>query len=526
MNFGSSTVVIEKNKKFSESCLWELQREYFHTEGIDAWVNQVPFYVTSNPFLANCYAHIIVRLAQDWVKKHPGAEQQPFYIVELGTGSGRLSYYILKKIEKLQQQLNLVHIQFRYVMSDFTESNLKYWEAHPALQHYLNNGMLDFAIFNMEEDTTIKLHKAGTVLTEGSMSNPLTVIGNYIFDTVSHDAFTVDNGKVKESLVSLATYHENMKNGRPVDWEQVQITHTAVDINEHYYDDEDFNAVVNSYNNVLTNSHILIPIAGLRTIRNLKKLCGGKILLLSTDKGYSHLEEIDHLDHPHLAFHGSFSMMVNFHAIGKYFEQCGGKALLQSLRTGIKTAAFISGIDLNEYPELAFALWEHVERLSPGDYFILHRNISENFQHCILNTLAAHMAFTDWDPHIYQKLSKQICEQIGSAESVTVEYLTSHMPNLAENFYYLPKGYDVMFDIGILFHTLRRYTDAAKYYKLSEHYFGEQFGLAYNIGLCLYNGGEMQEALTYFRRALKLDPKSKETKEWIDFIEKERAENR
>ena len=71
------------------------------------------------------------------------------------------------------------------------------------------------------------------------------------------------------------------------------------------------------------------------------------MLLLSTDKGYTHLEEIDHLDHPHLAFHGSFSMMVNFHAIAKYFEQCGGKALFQSVRTGIKTAAFISGIDLN-----------------------------------------------------------------------------------------------------------------------------------------------------------------------------------
>ena len=37
--FGASTVIIEKDKKFSESCLWALQREYFHTEGIDAWVN-------------------------------------------------------------------------------------------------------------------------------------------------------------------------------------------------------------------------------------------------------------------------------------------------------------------------------------------------------------------------------------------------------------------------------------------------------------------------------------------------------
>ena len=57
--------------------------------------------------------------------------------------------------------------------------------------------MLDFAIFNMEEDTTINLRKAGTVLTEGSIVNPMTVIANYIFDTVSHDAFTVSNGKVQ-----------------------------------------------------------------------------------------------------------------------------------------------------------------------------------------------------------------------------------------------------------------------------------------------------------------------------------------
>ena len=138
-------------------------------------------------------------------KKKPGAELQPFYILELGTGSGRLSYYILKKIEKLQQQLHLQTIQFRYIMSDFTERNLKYWKTHPALQRYLNNGVLDFAIFNMEEDTTLQFHQAGTVLTEGSMMNPLTVIANYIFDTVSHDAFTVSDGKIQESLVSVTT---------------------------------------------------------------------------------------------------------------------------------------------------------------------------------------------------------------------------------------------------------------------------------------------------------------------------------
>ena len=520
----SSTVVLEQNKKFSESALWAMQREYFDREGIDAWVKEVPHYVTSNPFIANCYAHMTVRLAQDWVKKHPEARQHPFYILELGTGSGQLSYYILKKIRALKKQLGLEDLNIVYVMTDFTESNVKFWDSHPALQPFVQEKMLDFALFNMEKDTQVVLKKSGITLAPGKVVNPITLYANYIFDTVSHDAFTVKNGQTFASLVNINTPADNMKNGKPIKLDKLNIEYKTANLGDKYYDNPAFNQVLATYKDLLTESNILIPIASLKALVNLRKLSNDKIFLVSTDKGYSFPDELEGLDHPFIDFHGSFSMMVNFHAIAKYFEATGGTAILQSPRPGVKTNVFYSGFDMKDYPEFAFSVWENVNRLSPGDYFILHRNISENFRHSNIDTLAAHMAFTDWDPHIYEKLTKQVAEQITRAEKHTIDYFVEHLPTLAENFFYMPRTYDVLFDIGVLLHTLRYFKEALPYYAQSQHYFGEKFDLVYNIGICKYYSGEPEEALKSFKHSLDFNPESERALKFIEFIETELKE--
>lgn len=512
-------ITIDRDKKFSESAIWEFQRAYFDKAGIDAWVREVPHYVTSNPFLANCYAQMTVRLAQDWSKKHPDAKNHPFYIMELGTGTGQLSFYILKKIKQLKKQLQLEHLNICYLMTDFTESNLKFWDKHPALQQFVDEKMLDFAIFDMEKDTEIKLRKAGITLTSGSVVNPLTIYANYIFDTVSSDAFTVKDGEIYASLVSLTTEAENIRDGKPISLEGLKLNYKTADIRENYYENADFNAVLQEYKHLLKDSHILFPIAGLRTIVNLKKLSDGKIFLVSSDKGYSLPSELEDLGYPYIDFHGSFSLMVNFHAIGRYFEHSGGKAMIQTPRAGIKTNVFLNGFDTADLPEFALSLYENIERLSPGDYFVLHRNIRENFSHAPIESLAGHMAFAHWDPHIYRKLTKQICEQIPKADKETVDYFTRHMPDIASNFFYMPQAYDVLFDIALLFHTLRRYADAIPYYEKSGHYFGERFDLVYNLAICEYNIGHVKKALEGFKHALTFKPESEETKRFIEYIE-------
>lgn len=82
----------------------------------------------------------------------------------------------------------------------------------------------------------------------------------------------------------------------------------------------------------------LVPIGGLRLVRNLMAMARGRLVMLVGDKvrscdstacghqpcsrrcgmsqGYNSEADMKGLRDPHIARHGSFSMMVNFHALG------------------------------------------------------------------------------------------------------------------------------------------------------------------------------------------------------------------
>ena len=86
---------IEEEKRLSQSKLWNIQRNYFHTKGIDAWKGEVPFYVSSNCYIAHAYAQMVFRLIQKNYQKTPN-QQLAFQIIELGAGTGKFSYYFLQ----------------------------------------------------------------------------------------------------------------------------------------------------------------------------------------------------------------------------------------------------------------------------------------------------------------------------------------------------------------------------------------------------------------------------------------------
>ena len=94
----ANRVVLDKNTPLSLSKLWNYQRDFYLKNSINAWVDKVPFYITSNPYIANSYAHIIIRFFQDIIKNNSLPPTGPFYIVELGAGSGTFSFHLLNSI--------------------------------------------------------------------------------------------------------------------------------------------------------------------------------------------------------------------------------------------------------------------------------------------------------------------------------------------------------------------------------------------------------------------------------------------
>ncbi len=515
------SVLVEENQRFSQSALWTAQREYYDQEGIDAWVSEVPFYVTSNPFIAHCYAHIALRFIQDWLKKDPEALNEPFYFLELGTGPGQFSYYLLKALLDLKSRLKLNRLKLCYVMSDFTKKNIEFWRQHQKLQPYVEQGILDFAQLDLEQSSEIELQDRGVVLKEGSVKNPIIVVANYIFDTLRTDIFTIQNNKLFESLVTLNTHPGNLQNSRPKDWQKVKVQHAAVEITKPYYDNSHYNDVLNTYLSHLNDTHFLFPIATLEALQRLKMISNGKMLVLSSDKAYSSLEEQEELDYPELAFHGSFSVMANFDIIARVFKSAWGDALLQTPREGITTAVFASGMQFSQLPETSQALEEYVERFSPGDYFLLHDQICREDKEVKLEVYAALLALSRWDPYVYELVNEQMIELLEEVDVDTLEYLSSNLPKVADNFYFIPGCEDVLFNIGLFFHEAEKYEQAILYYRKSLTIFGEQHVTVYNLAVCYYELNQLSQALELFEQSLILDPKQKDAKNWIKTIKKE-----
>ena len=137
--------------------------------------------------------------------KMPVDPTKPLYIIELGTGSGKFSYFMLKALEEMQAVCEFPLQKIVYVMTDFTESNFKFWREHPSLKDYFDRGILDAAIFDAVNDDKITLWKSGITLEANSVDNPICIVANYLFDTLYHDIFQVEKGVLKEGLVSVGS---------------------------------------------------------------------------------------------------------------------------------------------------------------------------------------------------------------------------------------------------------------------------------------------------------------------------------
>lgn len=514
-------VRIERDKRLSESMLWASQREYYHEQGVSAWSGAVPFYITSNPYIANAYANIVVRYIQDCLRVNPKAINETFYIMEIGSGSGQFSFYVQKRLKYLLDALAIQKLKYCYVMTDFTKNNIGYWEDHLALKPFLKENILDFAVYDAEKNTPIRLIRNKRELSPKTIKNPLIVFANYLFDSLINDVFSVKNARVFESLISIHSRADNVKNRKPLRWDRVKFSFHDRECKSNYYENSRFNEVLASYAQDLSRASFLFPIGALQCLENLQAISRGQLLLISTDKGFSYAKEMDNTERPEFDFHGSFSLMVNYDALAKYFRASGGDAFLQAERDDVVTNVFVSGTHFNERAETGLSLQHFVAGLSPGDYFNLYDHMIKDLPKTKIEALVSFLILSDWDPFVYEDFADYINDEVHNIDPDLVDYISDHLPKIAEKFYYLPKAYDIFFDMAIFYQNLERYEEARRYYDISEGYFGESYSLFYNRGLCYYYDQKLELALGCFTKAEKQKPRDKDALHWAKMVSKE-----
>jgi len=497
--------VIEENLRLSQSSIWQLQRKFFEQFGPNAWSKQiVPYQITNNAYIAQAYARVIFGWLRDIAATIKPS--QAVYIVELGAGSGRLAYHFLTAFFEFFDKSLFADIPISYVITDFTQATVDFWQNHPQLQSWIQSGRLDFALFDGENDDSFVLLYSGKTLSQETVINPMAVIANYFFDGLIQDMFSVENGQLKESLVTLKIAEANPDLNDMSQLEQVEIKSEQYDIDPDYYEDPVFNQILEIYNQTIVQTHLLFPLGALVCLRNLLEISNGQLFLLSADKGYHREADLLYRDKPALALHGSFSMMVNYHAIGQYTQLRGGQFLSPPYQPGNLTiCAAVFGEDSQDYVETEQAYDLEIVQRSPDDFFKLNKDIEAYYQNMSLESLLVQLRLNYWDSHIFILYCSTILEKMENSPSKQREEWYQAIQAIWSKYYFIGEDVDVPFALARLLIELSYYTKALEYLDYSLRLHGADVRTFYNIALCHYELRQFSEAFDYVNQALKVD---------------------
>jgi tetratricopeptide (TPR) repeat protein len=417
----------------------------------------------------------------------------------------------------------LADIPVRYVMTDLVPANLEAWRARDRFRPFLDAGLLDFALFDLERDDKITLLHSKETLSPETLRNPLAVMANYTFDTTTQDAFWVKGGKLQESLVTTAsTQKEPDGLTDPEMLKRVSTRYEQKPVDGDYYEDAAMNRVLAAYRTRLGDTSFLFPIGALKAIRNLLTMARGRMLLLSGDKGYTHEDELVFRGDPQIALHGGFSMMVNYHAIGLYFRERGGTALHSSSRDKrLKVSTFLMGAPEARFAETRAAFSAAIDGFGPCDYFALVTATRKEIATPSLDVLMGLIRLGEGDPHLISLFSLALTEHAKKAPDPVRRELGQALAQAWDHFY--PMDHDLPFELGRIYGSLDRPVDALRFYLESVKLYKEHPATLFNAGLCLYRLQRPKEALALMERALSLEEGYGPAREWKIRLQSELA---
>ncbi len=493
----ATDTVLEQGKRLSESLLWKLQQNFYDSQGARAWASGVvPHYITGNGWIADSYAKVVLGWLRDCTAAatEPGSFppldlRHPVTLLELGCGSGRFGFLVLGRLLDLLGRSALRHVRIRYVMSDFTDSILEPLRRHPALQPWIEQGILDFARF----DATAPGENIGDII--GEVRNPLIVIANYVFDSLPQDAFAVRGGRIFELLPVLTAPDEEEDLAEPTILQRLEVTWEERPVETSYYGDPELDAMLREYVERLQDSTLLMPLTVIRCLRRLAALADGRLLLLSGDKGYCREELIEGRGQPAVTTHGSLSMMVDYYALGRWFAGQGGELLVTShLRTSLSVVAGLLGTPPGGTVETRLAFDDAMERRGPDDFFDLRGGFGAVYDDLTLEHLLAWVRMSGWDAHVLLGCWPALMKHAGSAAGIFRLEVYRAVHEVWERYFPLREARDLAFHLGVLLCEIDCHQDALPFFHESMAAYGPNPATVFNIGLCLYHLGDLEAA--------------------------------
>ncbi|HKV94339.1 MAG TPA: SAM-dependent methyltransferase [Candidatus Angelobacter sp.] len=494
---------LETSVPLSHSVIWRLQHDYYVQRGLKAWTeDMVPSYITNNPLIAEIYAGIMAGFLEDCMGPARRDEKVlspecPLRIVELGAGTGKFSFLLLRKLTALLRARRISAETLRYCMADCSEALIAEWQANPSLKTFVEDGVLEFKQLQIgAEAAAIPAHWDCA---------PLVIIANYFFDSLPQDAFMISNGQISESMVTTSAAAEGTS------LSGLQLSFNTVPALPDRYAEKSWNAILEEYRTRLTAATVYFPTAALALLQRFSSLSDGRMLVLAADKGFTHIEDLELLQGPPtVEFHAGshcFSQVVNFEAISRYYAGKGGEALLpQKHISSLNICAFLERSGEDGFPITRKAYREVVDGFGPDDLFTLMGWLDAHLHEVSAAQALAILRLTRWDPTALMRLFPVVAPQLRTLVAERLDLRDAVFSVMANHFPVSRGDNELAFDCGVILLELRFFAEAMEMFTISEQALGPSAATSYNLGLCSAGLGRSEEALAFMVKACDQDP--------------------
>ncbi len=128
----------------------------------------------------------------------------------------------------------------------------------------------------------------------------------------------------------------------------------------------------------------------------------GRFLLLTADRGYTQAESLIGQENPAPNLHGSFSLMVNYHAISQYVALNAGLILQPThYQDNLQISAYLLGQQPQNGLETTLAFNDAIGQAGPDDFYALKQAIEPHLGSFSLPQLLSYLRLSTWDADIF-----------------------------------------------------------------------------------------------------------------------------